>query len=105
MLSEQRLAAAGGADKQDVRLVDFNIMLVVGHKQSLVVAMHRNGENAFGGILANDVVFKFGDNLARRRYLGEQLLATAATFALLIENALTQLDAFAADVNVARALD
>jgi hypothetical protein len=46
-----------------------------------------------------------GHDLARRGNAGEKLFAGASAFALLIEYRLAKLDAFAADVNVARSFD
>jgi hypothetical protein len=80
-------------------------MFVVGHHQSLVVTVHSDGEHPLGRLLANDVVIELGHDFTRRGDLGEQLLAATSTFAFLIENALAQLDAFAADINVAGAFD
>jgi len=48
---------------------------------------------------------ELSDDLAWRGDAREELLAAAATFALLIEDRLAKLDAFAADVNVARPFD
>ena len=102
---EQRLAATGGADEQDVRLVDVDFRLFFGGHQSLVMAVHRDSQHALGRFLADDVLVELGDNLSRTGDLGEQLLARAAAFALLVENRLAQLDTLAADVDVARSFD
>ena len=47
-LGEQGLAAAGGADQQDVRLFDFDVVLDVLVHQPLVVVVHGDGQNLLG---------------------------------------------------------
>ena len=69
------------------------------------MAVHRNSQHAFGRFLADDILVKLGDNLTRAGDLGEQLLARSTTFALLIQDGLTEFNTFAADVDVPRALD
>ena len=66
-LGEERLAAAGGTDEQDVRLVDFDIRLVLGRHQPLVVAVDGDGQNSLGRFLANHVLVEFRDDFPGRR--------------------------------------
>ena len=73
--------------------------------QPLVVAVHGDGQHALGRFLADHVFVELGDDLARRGDAGEELLARAAALALLVENRLAELDALAADVDVARSFD
>ena len=64
---QQRLAAAGRADEQDVRLVDFDVRLVLGAEhQPLVVAVHGDGQHLLGVLLADDVLVELRDDFARR---------------------------------------
>ena len=61
---QQRLAATGRADQQDVRLIDFDVVLgVFVQHQPLVVVVDRDGEHLFGVLLADDVFVEM-----RRRF-------------------------------------
>ena len=53
---QQRLAAAGRADEQDVRLVDLDVRVVLGGHEPLVVVVHGDGEHVLGVLLADDVL-------------------------------------------------
>ena len=104
---EQRLAAAGRADQQDVALIDFDVgMAFVAEAQSLVVVVDGNGEHLLGAVLADDVLVELILDGAGGRDVGDGLLGDAAAFAfLLVDDRLAELDAFAADVDVAWAFD
>ena len=102
---EQRLAAAGGADEQDVRLINFDVRVILGGDEPLVMAVHGDRKHALGRLLADDVLVELRHDLARRGNAREELLARAAALALLVEDRLAKLDALAADVNVARSFD
>ena len=69
-------------------------MVVHGHRQHLL-----------GPALADDVLVEFFLDVAGGRDVGEQALGAAAPAFFLVDDRLAQLDAFAADVDVARALD
>ena len=56
-------------------------------------------------VLADDVLVQLGDDLPRRGDLAEQRLGGAAAAALLFEDRLAEIDALAADVDVAGSLD
>jgi hypothetical protein len=62
-LREQRLAAAGRADQQDVRLRDLDIVGLAAMTQPLVVVVHSHGEDALGLVLADHVVVEDLANL------------------------------------------
>jgi hypothetical protein len=67
--------------------------------------VHGDGEDPLRVLLADHVLVEVRDDLPGRRNRSEELLARAATTLLLVEDRLAQLDAFAADVDVTRALD
>jgi hypothetical protein len=73
--------------------------------QSLVVAVHGHGQHALGMLLADDVVVELGNEFAWRGNASEKLLARAAAPAFLFEDRLAELNALAADVNVAGTFD
>ena len=102
---QQRLPAPGRAEQQDVRLVDLDVRPLVAEHQPLVVAVDRDGEHPLGVLLPDHVLVEVGHDLPGGRDRGEELLAGAPPPLLLIEDRLAQLDAFAADVDVAGPLD
>ena len=65
-LRQQRLAAAGRADQQDVRLRQFDVAVLRGVVQALVVVVHRDREDALGVLLADDVIVEDALDLLRR---------------------------------------
>ncbi len=100
---QQRLAAAGRPDQEDVRLVELDFGLgVFAVNQPLVVVVHGHRQDFFGPFLADHVGVELLLDLARRRDVGEERLGNAAPFPLLVEDLLAELDAIAADVDVAR---
>ena len=98
---EQRFSTTGRTDQHDVRLFNFDILVVrlVVH-QPLVMVVDGDGEYAFGLRLTDDVFVEVAGDFARRGHLVEQFARRPAAAALLVENRLAQLDALAADVNV-----
>src|SRR6202034_475723 len=65
-LGEQRLAAAGRADQQDVALGQFNLVLRPGAAaglQALIVVVDRHREDLLGPVLADDVLVEHLANL------------------------------------------
>jgi hypothetical protein len=99
------VAAARRANQQDVRLVNFDLGLLFGGHQSLVVAVHGDGQHPLGGFLADDVLVQLGNDLPRAGDLGKELLRRAPPLSLLVEDRLAELDALAADVDVAGSFD
>ncbi len=73
-LGEQRLAAAGGADQQDVRLRQLDVGILGGVVEALVVVVHGDREDALGLGLADDVVVQHVADLAGR---GHAVAATS----------------------------
>src|SRR5262249_15126865 len=104
--SEQRLAAAGRADEQNIALIDFDFaMALVAQAQPLVVIVHGDGEDLLGPLLADDVLVELILDVAGRRDVREQGLGDSTAAFLLIDDRLAELDAFAADEYVARSFD
>src|SRR5260221_6088325 len=64
-LGEQRLARTGRADEQDVRLGELDVVVLGAVGEALVVIMHRDGEDGFGVILADGVIFEHLADAAR----------------------------------------
>ena len=103
---EQGLAAAGRADQEDVRLVEFDLgVVVLGVDQPLVVVMDGDRQDLLGAVLVDDVRVELLLDLARGRDVGEEGLGDPSPPPLLVEDRLAELDAFAANVDVARPFD
>ena len=65
---QQRLAAAGRADQQDVRLVELDLLVgLLAVDQPLVVVVHGDREDLLGAVLADDVLVELLLDLARGR--------------------------------------
>ena len=102
---QQRLARTGGAEHQDVGLVDLDVAPLAAEVEPLVVAVDGDREHPLGVLLADHVLIEVADDLSGRRNGSEELLARAAPPLLLIQDRLAEVDALAADVDVARSLD
>ena len=97
-LRQQRLAAAGRADQQDVRLRQFNIARLCGVVQSLVVIVHRHRQNAFRAFLADHIIVEHIADFLRRGHFA--ILATSASaLGFLANDVVAQLHTFIADEN------
>ncbi len=66
-LGKKRLAAARGADQQDIRLRQFDVILR-GMIEPLVVVVHRNRQHALGMFLPDHIVVQHLADVARRRH-------------------------------------
>src|SRR5207253_1088665 len=104
-LRQQGLAGAGRADQQDVALVDLDVAGDVTLAEALVVVVDGDRQDALGPLLANDVGVELLLDGARRRDVGEGRPGAGAAAFLLVDDRLAQLDALAADVNVAGAFN
>ena len=69
--------------------------------EPFVVVMHGDRENLLGALLADDISIELLFQLARGGNVGEERLGHAPPLALLVEDLLAELDAIAADINVA----
>ena len=72
-LGEQRLAAAGRAEQEDVRLLqlDLGVVALGGHLDPLVVVVDGDREGALGGLLADHVLLQDLVDLTRFRQVLE----------------------------------
>ena len=102
-LREVGLAAAGGADEQDVGLGDVDVVGVLLDRarlprlDALVVVVDRDGERLLGGVLADDVVLEELEDLARLGQLVEAELGGLRE--LLLDDLVAEVDALVADVD------
>ena len=97
-LREQRLAAAGRAEQQDVRLLQLDVR-VAGHHHlhALVVVVDGDRQRALGGVLADDVLVEHVVDLAR---LGQVLdVERRRRGELLVDDLVAEVDALVADVD------
>src|SRR6185312_9532437 len=86
-LHQQRLAAAGGAEQQDVPLLDLHLARFAVLSDPLVVVVHRHGERLLGAVLPDDVLVQLVVDLARARvlrplgglFLGDDVVAQGDT--------------------------
>ena len=97
-LREQRLAAAGGADEQDVRLLQLDVGVAVAVRlHALVVVVDRDGEDLLRLLLADHVVVEVLVDLTRLRELVE--LHLGALRELFLDDLVAEVDALVADVD------
>src|SRR4051812_18131026 len=102
-LREQRFAAAGRAQEQDVRLLQLNVRVVaLHHLHALVVVVDRYGERALGLVLADDVLVQHVVDLTRLREVLD--VERRRSGELLVDDLVAEIDALVADVD-ARAGD
>ncbi len=102
-LGEQRLAAAGRAEQQDVRLLQLDLAVPgLGHLHALVVVVDGDGERPLGVLLPDDVVVEDAVDLLRPRQVLE--VERRRSGQLLIDDLVAEVDALVADVD-ARAGD
>ena len=97
-LREQRLAAAGGAEQQDVGLLQLDVG-VAGHHHlhALVVVVDRHRQRALGGVLPDDVLVQDLVDLAR---LWQALdVERRRRRELLVDDLVAEVDALVADVD------
>src|SRR6516162_3210493 len=94
-LRQQRLARAGWADQQDVRLRELDVVMLGLVVETLVVIMDRDREHLLGVILTDDIVVKNFAYLLGGRNAVARLHQRG--FILLADNVHAQFDAFVAD--------
>ena len=97
-LREQRLAAAGRAEQQDVRLLQLDV--AVGrhhHLHALVVVVDGDRQRALGRVLADDVLVEHLVDLARLRQVLE--VERRRRGELLVDDLVAEVDALVADVD------
>src|ERR1700751_5004539 len=101
-LREQRLAAAGRSEQEDVRLLELDLVVLRPHLDALVVVVDGDGKRPLRLLLGNDVVVEDGVDVARTRQVVQVELRRARQ--LLVDDLVAEIDALVADVD-ARAGD
>jgi hypothetical protein len=99
-LRQQRLAAAGRAEQEDVRLLELDVAgfaFRLGDLDALVVVVDRDRERALGRVLADDVVVEDVVDLSRLRQVLE--LEGGWSGQLLVDDLVAEIDALVADVD------
>src|SRR5262249_17923394 len=94
-LRQQRLAGAGRADQQDVRLRELDVVVLGLMVETLVVIVDRDREHLLGVILTDDIVVENFAYLLRGRNAVARL--HEGGFILLADDVHAQLDALVAD--------
>src|SRR5262249_4383979 len=87
--------------EQDVALVNLDVAGHVALREALVMVVDGDGQDALGTVLADHVLVEFLLDGARRGDVGERRPGAVAAALLLVDDGLAQLDALAADVDVA----
>ena len=97
-LREIGLAAAGGADHQDVGLLQFDVVAALRRADALVVVVHRHAQGALGLVLPDHVIVQHTLHL----HGGGDVIAVAvrAEVEVVGNDFPAQLDALVADVYV-----
>jgi hypothetical protein len=98
-LRQQRLAAAGRAEQQDVGLLQLEVVLALRlhHLNALVVVVDGDRERALGGLLTDHVLLQDGVDLHR---LGQVLeVEGGRARELLVDDLVAEIDALVADVD------
>ena len=98
-LGEERLAAAGRPDEQDVRLLELDLVDRGAGVDPLVVVVDGDREDLLGPLLADHVLVERVLDLVRVRELGASRPSGAALEHLLLDDLLAEVDALVADVD------
>jgi hypothetical protein len=86
---QERLAAAGRADEEDIALLDLNVaMVLIAQREPFVVIVNGHGEELLGALLPDHVLIEFFLDVARRRNMREKRLGDAAAAFFLIDDRL-----------------
>ena len=94
-LGQQRLAAAGRTDQQDVRLRQLDVVVFGAVRKALVMIVDRDGKHPLGVILPDHVVVEDGVDIARRGHAIPRLHQRGLV--LFADDVHAQFDAFIAD--------
>src|SRR5688572_4729333 len=96
-LRQQRLAGAGGADQQYIRLLQLDVAVIVAGLDALVVVVNGHRQDLLGALLTDHVLIEDGLDLGR---LGKGAdLPRLFLFPLLGDDVVAELDALVADVD------
>ena len=104
-LCQKRFAASGGPDQEDVGFIEFDLGVTGPVYEPFIMRGDGDSQDFFGEVLADYILVELFDNLAWGVDFAEELLAGAASSSFLFEDRLAQLDAFSANVDVARPFD
>ncbi len=97
-LGQERLADAGGAHEQDVRLVELDVVVASGGAvDALVMIVDGDGERLLRALLPDHVLIEHILDLLRRRDLGDRL--RYLSLLILGENLVAEGNALVADVD------
>jgi hypothetical protein len=96
-LREERLAGAGGADEQDVRLGELDIVLLAAGLQALVVVVDRDREDLLGLDLADHVLVEDLADLVRAGKVALLRLLPGVGARLFTDDVVAEVDALVAD--------
>ena len=96
-LGEERLAASGRPEEEDVRLLELDLAVLEPHPHALVVVVDRDRERALRLFLRDDVVVEDGVDVERLREVVEVELRRSGQ--LLVDDLVTEIDALVADVD------
>ena len=94
-LGQERLAAAGRPDQEDVRLLQLDVAALGAVRQALVVVVHRHAQDALGLLLPDHVVVQHPLDLRGGGHAGPALDQRALV--LLADDIGAELDALVAD--------
>ncbi len=93
-----RLAAAGGAEQQDVGLLQLDVLVrLLSHLDALVVVVDGDRERPLRLVLGDDVVVEARVDLLRTRERLE--IEMRGSRELLVDDLVTEIDALVADVD------
>jgi len=67
-LRQQRLAAAGRANQQDVGFGQFHVVVLGAVVEALVVIVHGHRKNPLGVVLRDHVIVQHGEDVVRARH-------------------------------------
>src|SRR5579859_478311 len=98
-LREERLATAGRADEQDVRLPELDVVHAVPGADALVVVVDGDREDALGLVLADDVLVEDLVDPPRAGDLGAARARLRRLHELFVDDLAAERDALVADVN------
>jgi hypothetical protein len=93
--SQQRLAAARGADQQYIRFRELYVIALRAMGEALIMIMHRDRQHPLGVALTDHVIVEHGANVAWSRHAVARLHQRGLV--LLADDVHAQLDAFIAD--------
>ena len=102
-LRKERLAAAGGADQQDIAFLQLHLVLA-SVQDALIVVIHRHGQHDLGALLADHIIVQLRLDLNGLRQLlkheGKPVIALAPgiEFRVVFDDVHAHADAFVADI-------